>query len=520
MIVTLTLNPSLDRTVEVPALARGSVTRVSSARLDPGGKGVNVARALLANGVDARAVLPVGGPVGHQLVELLEAEGVAMTAVPVAGATRSNLTLSEPDGTVTKINEAGEPLTAAEIEQLADAVTGLAGPGDWAVLSGSVPAGRRRRRLRPPHPAVHRGRHRGGGRHVGAGAPARHRGRPGAGQAQPRRGGRGPRPRGRQRRRRRRRRPAGAQGRRPHGPGQPRARWRGARRGTAACGGARAPSPARRSTVGAGDCLLAGFLAGGGADREALATALRWAAAAVERPGSGVPDPADIARRPAYVTDQLDDTGRSRCPADRSKGRRGQGGPGGPPTTKKEHTMETTFTPPVEGTGVKATIQRVGGYLAGMVMPNIGAFIAWGLITALFIPDGWLPNEKYAALVEPMIFYLLPILIGYTGGKLVHGQRGAVIGAVATMGVIVGADDPDVPRRHDRRPAGRVRAQAVRRPVPPPGAHRVRDADRQLLARDHRGRHGRAGRVGDRARDRQRHRVARRRRRVPSSTTT
>ena len=104
--------------------------------------------------------------------------------------------------------------------------------------------------------------------------------------------------------------------------------------------------------------------------------------------------------------------------------------------------METTFTPPVEGTGVKATVQRIGGYLAGMVMPNIGAFIAWGLVTALFIPDGWLPNEKYAALVEPMIFYLLPILIGYTGGRLVNGQRGAVIGAVATMGVVVGSDVP------------------------------------------------------------------------------
>ncbi len=91
---------------------------------------------------------------------------------------------------------------------------------------------------------------------------------------------------------------------------------------------------------------------------------------------------------------------------------------------------------------MKATIQRIGGYLAGMVMPNIGAFIAWGLITALFIPTGWIPNEKYAALVGPMILYLLPILIGYTGGKLVHGQRGAVIGAVATMGVIVGSDIP------------------------------------------------------------------------------
>ena len=95
-----------------------------------------------------------------------------------------------------------------------------------------------------------------------------------------------------------------------------------------------------------------------------------------------------------------------------------------------------------EGPGVQATIQRIGGYLAGMIMPNIAAFIAWGLITALFIPTGWWPNEELAALVGPIITVLLPVLIGYTGGRLVHGQRGAVIGAVATMGVVVGADIP------------------------------------------------------------------------------
>jgi PTS system mannitol-specific IIC component len=95
-----------------------------------------------------------------------------------------------------------------------------------------------------------------------------------------------------------------------------------------------------------------------------------------------------------------------------------------------------------EGPGIQATIQRFGGYLAGMIMPNISAFIAWGLITALFIPKGWLPNEQLAKLVGPMILTLLPILIGYTGGRLVHGQRGAVIGAVATMGVVVGTDIP------------------------------------------------------------------------------
>lgn len=104
--------------------------------------------------------------------------------------------------------------------------------------------------------------------------------------------------------------------------------------------------------------------------------------------------------------------------------------------------MSTDYTPTVTGTGVRAKIQRFGGYLAGMIMPNIGAFIAWGLITALFIPTGWLPNESLAALVGPMITTLLPVLIGYTGGRMVHGQRGAVVGAVATMGVVVGAENP------------------------------------------------------------------------------
>jgi PTS system mannitol-specific IIC component len=95
-----------------------------------------------------------------------------------------------------------------------------------------------------------------------------------------------------------------------------------------------------------------------------------------------------------------------------------------------------------EGPGAQATIQRIGGYLAGMIMPNISAFIAWGLITAIFIPTGWWPNETLAKLVGPIINVLLPVLIGYTGGRLVHGQRGAVIGAVATMGVVVGTDIP------------------------------------------------------------------------------
>jgi PTS system mannitol-specific IIC component len=104
--------------------------------------------------------------------------------------------------------------------------------------------------------------------------------------------------------------------------------------------------------------------------------------------------------------------------------------------------MAMSYIPPVQGTGVKANIQRVGAFLAGMIMPNISAFIAWGLITALFIPTGWLPNAKLGALVDPIIHILLPVLIGYTGGRIVHGQRGAVVGAVATMGVVLAAEQP------------------------------------------------------------------------------
>lgn len=87
-------------------------------------------------------------------------------------------------------------------------------------------------------------------------------------------------------------------------------------------------------------------------------------------------------------------------------------------------------------------IQKFGRFLSGMVMPNIGAFIAWGFITAFFIPTGWMPNEYLSKMVGPMIVYLLPLLIGYTGGKAVADTRGGVLGAISTMGVIVGADIP------------------------------------------------------------------------------
>ena len=91
---------------------------------------------------------------------------------------------------------------------------------------------------------------------------------------------------------------------------------------------------------------------------------------------------------------------------------------------------------------MKEKVQVFGRFLSGMVMPNIGAFIAWGLITALFIETGWCPNETFAGLVGPMSQMLLPLLIAYTGGEVVAGKRGGVIGAIAAMGVIVGSDIP------------------------------------------------------------------------------
>lgn len=90
---------------------------------------------------------------------------------------------------------------------------------------------------------------------------------------------------------------------------------------------------------------------------------------------------------------------------------------------------------------MKQAMQRFGKFLSGMVMPNIGAFIAWGFITALFIEKGWLPNARLATLNGPMLNYLLPILIAYTGGKMVGGSRGGVMGGISVIGVIAGAPD-------------------------------------------------------------------------------
>lgn len=141
MIVTLTPNPSLDRTLQIEALRRGEVHRATGGRVDPGGKGVNVSRAVAEHGLDTTAVLPLGGPDGQRLAQLLEGLGVDVRGVQVLGGVRSNITVAEPDGTTTKLNEPGPALTEAEQKALVDAVLDCAGPGTWVVGSGSLPPG-------------------------------------------------------------------------------------------------------------------------------------------------------------------------------------------------------------------------------------------------------------------------------------------------------------------------------------------------------------------------------------------
>lgn len=319
MIVTLTVNPSLDRTVDIGDLARGAVIRADSARLDPGGKGVNVSRALLANGVPSRAVLPVGGGEGDQLVRLLHAEGVAVTAVPIAARTRSNIALAERDGTITKINEPGPRLTPAELDEVAAAVaataapagrpgpggdgappaaSGLSGGTRWVAACGSLPPGvpvgfyaDLCRRCAQAGLSVA----------IDTSGPALLA----AIQA----------------------RPSLIKPNRDElaaAVGTPITRMRdvidaaqtlrswGAGAVLASLGpdGAvlvsadgvtvgEAAVERPRSSVGAGDALLAGFLAGGAHGEDALAQALAWASAAVALPGSRMPGPPDI--RPEAV---------------------------------------------------------------------------------------------------------------------------------------------------------------------------------------------------------------------------
>ena len=140
MIVTVTPNPSIDRTVSLPGeLVRGAVHRADTVSSEPGGKGVNVARALTLAGLDAVAVLPAGEQ--DPFLTALRAQRVRFHTVAMAGSVRTNLAITENDGTTTKVNEPGAVLSAAEATELAQAVAERAQFAQWVVLSGSLPPG-------------------------------------------------------------------------------------------------------------------------------------------------------------------------------------------------------------------------------------------------------------------------------------------------------------------------------------------------------------------------------------------
>lgn len=141
MIVTLTPNPSVDRAVTIDALRRGEVHRATDVRVDAGGKGLNVARAITAQGGEAVAVLPSGGPEGRLLEGLLADAGVPSRVVPIAGAVRMNISVLEPDGTTTKLNEPGPALSPAEVDALLDATGDAIAGATWVVGCGSLPPG-------------------------------------------------------------------------------------------------------------------------------------------------------------------------------------------------------------------------------------------------------------------------------------------------------------------------------------------------------------------------------------------
>lgn len=141
MIVTLTPNPSLDRTLQVDELRRGEVVRASSVRVDPGGKGINVALALTTTGHPARAVVPLGGGEGAQLGAAIEDTGIELVRVPITATVRTNITLAEPDGTITKINDPGPELTVHEAAALTRSTVEAINGATWVAGCGSLPPG-------------------------------------------------------------------------------------------------------------------------------------------------------------------------------------------------------------------------------------------------------------------------------------------------------------------------------------------------------------------------------------------
>ncbi|MYX96916.1 1-phosphofructokinase [Streptomyces sp. SID486] len=299
MILTVTPNPSLDRTYEVPALERGEVVRATGERMDPGGKGVNVSRAVAAAGRRTVAVLPLGGAPGALVAALLDAQGIEVAPVPVAGATRSNIALAEPDGVLTKINAPGPELSAQEQELLLDTVRAQSREADWIACCGSLPRG-----LAPSWYADLVTRAHAAGARIALDTSGRAlsealRARPdvvkpnaeelSAAVA----------------------RPLATVGDALQAAEEVRAL--GARAVLASLGAdgqllvseagawfGSARVSAVRSNVGAGDASLAGFLIAGGTGPEALASAVAHGATAVTLPGSVMPAPADL--DPAAVT--------------------------------------------------------------------------------------------------------------------------------------------------------------------------------------------------------------------------
>lgn len=293
MIVTVTPNPSVDRTLEVGRIAPGEVVRATSTRIDAGGKGVNVTRALVANGQEALAVLPLGGGDGRLLAGLLADSAIPYRCVGAAAATRSNITLSEPDGTVTKINAPGQPLSPAELRALIDATEAALPGATWLVGCGSLPDGAPVDLYATLAERAHA---------AGVLVAIDTSGQPLAAALA-----------------------AGPDLVKPNLAelvelvGRPlptvpdvvvaaaEVRDRGAGAVVVSLGAAGAvlvddaepciavpPAVAARSDVGAGDTLLAGFLAAGGAGPDALRTGVAWAAAAVALPGTSMPGPGDI----------------------------------------------------------------------------------------------------------------------------------------------------------------------------------------------------------------------------------
>ncbi len=303
MIVTVTLNPSLDRTLAIPRLARGEVIRADSTLEDPGGKGVNVTRFLASHGSASIAILPAGGPIGRALLALLDDSDIPYRAIPVPGRTRSNVTVVEPDGTTTKLNEPGPPLGEPEIQRILDEIAELARAGGWVVLAGSLPGGQSTDVVLRVAQAARAAGARfaldasgaaladGLGAHPDLIKPNAEElgeilGRELVTQDEVLAGCDEARQRG-----------AGVVLCSLGGDGavlvDASGRWHG-----------RGPRVPVVSTVGAGDSLLSGFLHAGGGGPEALRIGIAWATAAVQTPGTGIP-PAQLIHPDEVSVDAL-----------------------------------------------------------------------------------------------------------------------------------------------------------------------------------------------------------------------